>query len=140
VRPATAELDKPGEGVVDSYRAGRRARTAHFRVRQERTEWRTPPPPPLIPRAVLFGNPDKANPQISPDGSRISFLADVEGVMNLWVAPADDPAAARPVTGDRGRGIQNYFWAFDNRHLLYLQDRNGDENVTCTGWTSRTAR
>ena len=46
--------------------------------------------PGLIPRQVLFGNPDKASPKISPDGTKISYLADVEGVINLWVAPAGD--------------------------------------------------
>ncbi|HUH01114.1 MAG TPA: hypothetical protein VML75_03905, partial [Kofleriaceae bacterium] len=41
----------------------------------------------LIPRAVLFGNPDKAGPQISPDGKQLSWLAPVDGVLNVWVAP-----------------------------------------------------
>jgi dipeptidyl aminopeptidase/acylaminoacyl peptidase len=83
---------------------------------------------PLIPRDVLFGNPDRAAPLVSPDGSRISYLAPLDGVMNVWVAPADDLAAARPVTRDRGRGIMTYFWACNSAHLLYLQDRDGDEN------------
>ena len=30
--------------------------------------------PPLIPRKVLFGNPVKASPQISPDGTRLAYL------------------------------------------------------------------
>ncbi len=83
---------------------------------------------PLIPRKVLFGNPDKAAPQISPDGRRFSCLAPVSGVLNVWVASADDPASAKPVTNDTGRGIRIYFWAYTGRHILYLQDRNGDEN------------
>jgi hypothetical protein len=29
---------------------------------------------PLIPRKLIFGNPDKAFVQISPDGARISYL------------------------------------------------------------------
>ncbi|HMN59288.1 MAG TPA: hypothetical protein PJ988_02925, partial [Anaerolinea sp.] len=82
----------------------------------------------LIPRKVLFGNPDKTNIQISPDGARISFLAPHEGVLNVWTAPRDDPFAARPITQDKGRGIHIYFWARTNRHILYLQDQNGDEN------------
>jgi dipeptidyl aminopeptidase/acylaminoacyl peptidase len=83
---------------------------------------------PLIPRAVLFGNPDKAGAKISPDGTRLSFLAPVDGVLNVWVGPAGDVAKARPVTHDTGRGVRVYFWAFTSRHLLYLQDKNGDEN------------
>ncbi len=83
---------------------------------------------PLIPRKVLFGNPDKASPELSPDGSKLSFLAPVEGVLNVWVGPAGDPAAASPVTKDTSRGIRIYFWAYNNRHVLYLQDKEGDEN------------
>ncbi len=84
--------------------------------------------PPLIPRQALFGNPDKANVQISPDGQRISFLAPVEGVLNVWVGPAENPDAAKPITQDKGRGIRAYFWAYTSKHVLYLQDKDGDEN------------
>jgi len=83
---------------------------------------------PIIPRKVLFGNPDKIQPSLSPDGVHLAFLAPVDGVLNIWVGPADDPDAARPVTHDRGRGIQEYFWAYTNKHILYIQDRDGDEN------------
>jgi len=82
----------------------------------------------LIPRQVLFGNPDKASPQISPDGRMISFLAPVNDVLNVWVGPVDDPASAVPVTNDTKRGIRIYFWAYTSNHILYLQDKNGDEN------------
>lgn len=83
---------------------------------------------PLIPRTVLFGNPDKAGAQISPDGAHISYLAPVDGVLNVWVGPADNPDAAKPVTDDRKRGIRSYFWAYTNNHILYIQDKEGDEN------------
>ena len=84
--------------------------------------------PPLIPRRVLFGNPDKTATQISPDGRQLSYLAPVDGVLNVWVGPVDDPAAAQPVTQDRGRGIRFYGWAYTNTHILYIQDQGGDEN------------
>ena len=83
---------------------------------------------PLIPRKVLFGNPDRANPQLSPDGTRIGYLAPVDGVLNVWVGPVDDPGAARPVTHDTGRGIRFYGWAYTNNHIVYIQDKAGDEN------------
>jgi dipeptidyl aminopeptidase/acylaminoacyl peptidase len=83
---------------------------------------------PLIPRKVLFGNPDKAGAKISPDGKHLSFLAPVDGVLNVWVAPVDNLAAAKPVTHDKKRGIRSYFWAYTNRHILYIQDADGDEN------------
>ena len=83
---------------------------------------------PLIPREVFFGNPDKITPYLSPDGTRISYLAPVDGVMNVWVGPADDPDLAEPVTNDTYRGISSYFWAYTNEHILYTQDQAGEEN------------
>ncbi|WP_166351520.1 S9 family peptidase [Phytoactinopolyspora limicola] len=83
---------------------------------------------PLIPREVLFGNPERVTPSLSPDGTRIGFVAPDDGVLNVWVGPADDPAAARPVTFDRGRGIRGYDFCHDDKTLVYLQDTDGDED------------
>lgn len=83
---------------------------------------------PLIPREVLFGNPDRANVRLSHDGRFLSWLAPLDGVLNIWVAPADEPKRATPITNDRGRGIRSYFWAYDNEHVLYVQDTDGDED------------
>jgi dipeptidyl aminopeptidase/acylaminoacyl peptidase len=82
----------------------------------------------LIPRDALFGNPERAGVQISPDGKYLSWIAPVDGVMNVWVAPATDPAAARAVTDDKARGIRNYFWSYRPDTLLYLRDTGGDED------------
>jgi dipeptidyl aminopeptidase/acylaminoacyl peptidase len=82
---------------------------------------------PLIPREVLFGNPARTAPQLSPDGTRLAYLAPEEGVLNIWVRTVgkEDDAA---VTHDRGRGIRQYFWAQSGKELIYLQDKGGDEN------------
>lgn len=82
----------------------------------------------LIPRDVFFGNPERASARFSPDGKYLSFVAPRDGVLNVWVAPADKPADARPVTADTKRGVRQYFWAHDGKHLLYLQDVGGDED------------
>ncbi|MBN1448800.1 MAG: S9 family peptidase [Bacteroidetes bacterium] len=82
----------------------------------------------VIPRADLFGNPDKAGLQISPDGRYISYLAPVEGVLNVWVAPVDNPKDGRAVSKDTVRGIRQYFWSYTPGRLLYLQDDGGAEN------------
>jgi dipeptidyl aminopeptidase/acylaminoacyl peptidase len=86
----------------------------------------------LIPRRVLFGNPERISPRISPDGTRLAWIAPHEGVLNVWVAPAGadgvDWAQARVITDDADRGIRTFVWAHDGRHLLYLQDTGGDEN------------
>jgi dipeptidyl aminopeptidase/acylaminoacyl peptidase len=82
---------------------------------------------PLVPREVLFGNPERTSPRISPDGARLAYIAPVEGVLNVWVGEVGSEDF-RPVTNDTDRGIRAYFWAHDNRHLLYVQDKGGDEN------------
>ena len=87
----------------------------------------------LIPRSVLFGNPERTSPRISHDGSQLGWIAPRDGVLNVWVAPIDesngvDWAAARAVTDDTDRGIRMFGWAWDGRHLLYVQDAGGDEN------------
>ena len=90
-------------------------------------------PPPLIPRDVLFGNPERVNPKLSPDGKRLAWLApDKKNVLQVWVKTvgADDD---KIVTADKKRGIRQYLWAEDNRTLLYLQDNDGDENFHVYG-------
>ena len=82
---------------------------------------------PMIPREVLFGNPERADPQISPDGTQVGYLAPIDGVLNVWVrtlGKSDD----RVVTADKKRGIRNFTWQYDNQHILYTQDVGGDEN------------
>jgi dipeptidyl aminopeptidase/acylaminoacyl peptidase len=86
----------------------------------------------LIPREVIFGNPEKASPQISPDGTMLAYLAPVNNVLNVWVrtiGATDDKA----VTKDDNRGIRDYFWAADNKHIMYLQDVGGNENFRLYG-------
>jgi len=84
--------------------------------------------PPLIPRDVLFGNPEKATPQISPDGTHLAYLApDAKNVLQVWVQTiGKDDAAA--ITKDSHRGIREYLWAPSGQQVLYFQDNDGDEN------------
>ena len=87
----------------------------------------------LIPLSVLFGNPERVRPTISPDGTQLAWIAPHEGVLNVWLAPVSiadgiDLAAARVITDDADRGIRQFLWAHDGRHLLYVQDTGGDEN------------
>jgi dipeptidyl aminopeptidase/acylaminoacyl peptidase len=88
---------------------------------------------PLIERAKLFGNPVKANGRISPDGKWLSWTAPRDGVLNLWVAPVDNPDAAKPMTNERERPIRQYFWSPDSRRVLFIQDKGGDENFLLYG-------
>jgi dipeptidyl aminopeptidase/acylaminoacyl peptidase len=83
--------------------------------------------PALIPREVLFGNPVKTTARLSPDGNHLAYLAPVNNVLNIWVKTIgleDD----RVLTNDTNRGIRYFFWAEDNKHILYAQDAEGNEN------------
>ena len=82
--------------------------------------------PPLIPREVLFGNAERTNAQLSPDGTKIAYLAPVEGRLNLFAGKIGEQA--RQLTDDRVRSLRAYTWAADSDHLLYMQDAGGDEN------------
>jgi dipeptidyl aminopeptidase/acylaminoacyl peptidase len=84
--------------------------------------------PPLIPRKVLFGNPVKVLPEISPDGKRLAFIApDKNDVLQVWVQTLGKEDA-RVITSDKKRGIRQYQWTFAPDTLLYMQDADGDEN------------
>lgn len=82
----------------------------------------------LIPRDALFGNPEKIAVQVSHDGKYLSWVAPLDGVLNIWVAPANEPDKAKAVTDDKARGIRNYFWSYRSGTLLYLRDTGGDED------------
>ncbi|APE37408.1 S9 family peptidase [Nocardia mangyaensis] len=82
----------------------------------------------LIPRSALFGLPGRPRPALSPDGTRIGYVDSIDGVANIWVGPADNLAAAVPVTHDRGRGVRSFVFCHDSSTLLYAQDTDGDEN------------
>ena len=81
----------------------------------------------LIPRTVLFGNPEKMRARISPDGTRLAYLAPSDGVINIWVKTIGEDDD-RVITSDDNRGIYRYFWAQDGENILYMQDAGGDEN------------
>jgi dipeptidyl aminopeptidase/acylaminoacyl peptidase len=58
----------------------------------------------------------------------MSFLAPVDGVMNLWVGSLGDFDSARPLTQDTGSGIDSHQWALNSQNVLYIRDTGGDED------------
>ena len=84
---------------------------------------------PLIPRQVIFGNPERSAAQVSPDGTQLSFLAPKDGVMNIWVVPVGtDLSQAKSVTNEKERPIREYYWSENSHYILYLQDKGGTED------------
>ncbi len=86
-------------------------------------------PPPLIPREVLFGNPEIIGVSLSPDGRRIAYLAPDQGVLNLWVRDLDGDAPPRVLTQQRSRPQRGASWTSDGRYLISTRDTQGDENT-----------
>jgi dipeptidyl aminopeptidase/acylaminoacyl peptidase len=83
---------------------------------------------PLIPRAVLLANPKRSQPALSPDGTRIAYLAPNEGdALQVWISTLGE-SDDRCVSTER-RSIQIYEWAWDSNTILYRRDNDGDENL-----------
>ncbi|MBD2777206.1 alpha/beta hydrolase family protein [Iningainema tapete] len=84
--------------------------------------------PPLIEREILFGNPERISPKLSPDGKYLAYIApDEQNVLQVWlrtVGQQDD----RILTADKKRGIHIFFWTYNVDQLVYMQDSDGDEN------------
>ncbi len=84
---------------------------------------------PLIDRSLFFGNPDIEGGQLSPDGKFITFLKEFNGIMNVWIKEYDDPFdKAKPIT-DSQRPLYGYSWTKDSRFILFVKDKDGDENL-----------
>jgi len=83
---------------------------------------------PLIPRKILFDNPKQTAVKVSPDGTYLAHLAPSDqNVLNVWVY-ARGSDSKRMVTTDTYRGIRFFQWSEDSKTILYLQDKDGDEN------------
>jgi dipeptidyl aminopeptidase/acylaminoacyl peptidase len=90
---------------------------------------RSPSASPLIPRAAIFGNPERTGGRISPDGRYVSFLAPRDGVLNVWVVERGKPLSqARAITHEKVRPIRSHSWAANGEDIVYTQDKGGDEN------------
>ena len=86
--------------------------------------------PHQIPVREFFRNPEKANFDLSPDGTHLSFLAPYQDRMNLHVQKIGSNEVNR-ITNVTERDIAGYYWA-DDEQLVYLQDNGGDENFYLT--------
>ncbi|MBK6364830.1 MAG: prolyl oligopeptidase family serine peptidase [Saprospiraceae bacterium] len=84
---------------------------------------------PLLDRDLFFGNPEITGGQLSPDGKWISFMKAHKGIMNVWVKKFDEAFdKAKPLT-DSQRPLYGYFWTDDSKYILYVKDKDGDENI-----------
>lgn len=85
--------------------------------------------PPLIDREVIFGNPEIAAAELSPDGKFVAFLKPWKDTRNVYVKAVGEPfSAARLLTTETKRPVAGYFWTRDSKYILYAKDNAGDEN------------
>jgi dipeptidyl aminopeptidase/acylaminoacyl peptidase len=85
--------------------------------------------PPIIERELIFGNPEIAGAQISPNGKYLSFVKPWKDTRNVYVKGLDEPfSAARLLTTETKRPVDDYFWSRDSKYILYIKDNDGDEN------------
>ncbi len=78
---------------------------------------------------TFFSDPAFASASLSPDGTRIAYLAPAHGRRQVWVRGIDEEHAdAVCVTHDTRRGITSHYWTDDPRFVLYLQDTDGNED------------
>ncbi len=82
----------------------------------------------LIPRAMLFSDPQFTQVRISPNGKHLSYLAPHQGVLNVWVGDPKIPNSMHPISDNQKRGVASYFWAYNNRDILFIDDNEGNEN------------
>jgi dipeptidyl aminopeptidase/acylaminoacyl peptidase len=82
--------------------------------------------PPIVPRRLYFGDADRSQLSISPDGTKLAWIAPLDGIPCLWVAPTETIGEAKPVTRF---AVESYEWAWTSRHIVFLRDHNGDENL-----------
>jgi dipeptidyl aminopeptidase/acylaminoacyl peptidase len=81
----------------------------------------------LIPRSLLFAPMGLHDPNISPDGRLLAYLApDASSEDKLWIRSVS-AESRRPLSSARHGGIASYRWTADSRHILFEQDEDGDE-------------
>jgi dipeptidyl aminopeptidase/acylaminoacyl peptidase len=79
-----------------------------------------------LPLKDFFRNPEKRSFKYNLEGSKLAFLAPLDGRMNIFIA-APNGDEAKPITAVTDRDIADFFWV-SNQILVYSKDNGGDEN------------
>jgi dipeptidyl aminopeptidase/acylaminoacyl peptidase len=84
--------------------------------------------PPIIDRAIFFDNPEISSGSLSPDGKHIAFLKAYQGIMNIYVKKFDEDFDKAKLLTESDSPILGFFWTFDSKNIIYVNDNHGDEN------------
>lgn len=93
----------------------------------------------LIPRQIIFSDPEKLMVKLSPNGQFLGYLAPFKGELNVWLAPIDDLKAAKPVS-ESAQPIKEFVFSGNGAYLLYIHDESGDENWQLHGFNCETGQ
>ena len=87
--------------------------------------------PPLIPRDLLFGNPERTSPSLSPDGTRFVYSSPDDSKGNhgsLWTLPASG-GEPKEIYRSSTRNLYDPIWSPDGRQLIYSADAGGTAHL-----------
>ncbi|HLA68479.1 MAG TPA: amidohydrolase family protein [Bacteroidota bacterium] len=68
-------------------------------------------------KALTSGPAYDVQPRFSPDGSRISFTSDRDGIDNLWIMNSDGSMLSQ-VSKEKERQVNNAVWTPDGQYLI----------------------
>lgn len=68
-------------------------------------------------KLILGGPAYEVQPRFSPDGTRIAFTSDRDGLDNLWVVDVDG-SNPRQITKERERQVNSPIWTPDGQYLI----------------------
>src|SRR5690606_13600989 len=66
---------------------------------------------------ILGGHAYETMPRFSPDGTRIAFTSDRDGLENIWTARIDG-TDLRQISDERERQVSNPYWTPDGRYIV----------------------
>jgi len=81
----------------------------------------------LPPRRLFFAAPDFTDPQLSPDGALLGFIAPRGDLPSLWVRLVEGSEAS-PVVIEPPKPVRWWRWVKNSRQVIYAVDEGGDEN------------
>ncbi|RJQ85575.1 S9 family peptidase [Amycolatopsis panacis] len=85
--------------------------------------------PRLISVEELFADPEFSSASISPDGTKLAYLAEKHGRLNVWIRGVEEGHEdAVCVTHSTDRAVNSFSWTEDPRWLLYRKDSGGNED------------
>jgi Tol biopolymer transport system component len=111
--------------------ASARNRLVYARAQHDANIWRVRVPASAAdrgPTLLIASTFDDHNPDLSADGTRITFTSTRSGTEEIWVANADGSEATQ-MTSVGGANTSNTRWSRDGRTILFNSRRSGSSDL-----------